>query len=233
VGGKNSAPINEIVALSKSINGLEHGALAGRYQGIAKDLAGGIEAGETDEALTVLREKGQFAIDVLDSLIPRCRWAILECQTRLRFEGRLRTAGQIVSLVGTSAIVGSLGFQETGIALVTGIITLISSVLVVLADFLGSAPGGRKIDVQAAYERLNNAVLDSSVLVNELRVLLKYGGNPQELLTKIAEINALSRSVNKDVGLLLLNQFKGAEKAQAGATDALLLPKHVHEPRPN
>ncbi|GEO43590.1 hypothetical protein SAE02_77380 [Skermanella aerolata] len=138
--------------------------------------------GLADEALRVARDRAETAARFLDR--------------RLRRSRLTRLAANLVGGIAAAGVIGAVIVEQRFVALLTAGITLASSSLALVADYLGGAIGGTG-GLHALHSRAATALTSVAVLDGEFRLLPFAPVTPDERLALVRRANVLAAEVRQ------------------------------------
>jgi hypothetical protein len=224
-----AAPINEISALQRKLAPQSMTEFESRFPSIAEEMKG-FKAGEVavepspNQGQVVqerARAKAIFTQEIIQNAEAACEQGLVVARRNIRVSRTIKTVGQIFSLGGTGAVIGCLGLGKPNPALITSIITLLAAIATLISDYVIAVPGDDgKTNAHDVYQELVAARFDLHTSGFELATLERYSASPDEIEAKVGEINAVCRTVNKNVGNLLVRLLDAHQFPERARTNS-------------
>jgi hypothetical protein len=189
-------PINEIVGL---LGKFEPNALEKLKAVVARDIhplliPGGLMGAKG----AFIRSRSLVAQKALEELQPLCTRGIEVAEKRLVWSKRLRLAGEIVAILGSASVIGSLakaGESSKAIALISGGVALVGSFLSLFSTYFTRLQDEKK-SLFEIYVGLVELRLEASQLLQDLNGYLNAGEEGDydaELTDVVAKANGISK----------------------------------------
>jgi hypothetical protein len=194
--GSDAPPIDEIVNLLDKLAPEELIAFRERLPPDMRPLfvPGGI-AGKADQPLN---ESAELAARTLRTLVKQCdRWADAVGQ-RLRHARRLHMVGDVMAVVGSSSVLGTIAASLSVGVYVSGFVALLGSVTSLIADHVAKLPEGGPSSMFNVYSQLTGGRHRAKQLLDALNSHLRTGipkGGHDEVTGLIGQSNELSKEL--------------------------------------
>lgn len=163
-------------------------------------LKSGIIAGDDDRDSVGQDPKvavalAQVALAALDEVVLKTEPALLRARGRLKLVNRWRLLAQVLTVLGSSVVIGTALIGETAWQFGAALLTLATSIATLLADQAERLLGGKSATAGEAFESLSATVFPAKQLKGELEVLLRIAPGSPELRARIADANALCERI--------------------------------------
>ncbi|AKG23014.1 hypothetical protein [Calothrix sp. 336/3] len=148
--------------------------------------------GETD-AIAV----AELAIIALSTTKTRIDICLTWLRRRLKSSMKLRLIGNLVSAVTSVGLISAVLMESRNAAIATAVINFISSVSLVISQYLESPLFAKNNNPQELFDQLIQSVSEAENLQFKLTVAIKMGATNAELLELSEKANNLVASVRK------------------------------------
>lgn len=196
MGELSGAPINELVALLTKIDAPKLKALRAEFPHLANELQLGRIGGGSEDANAYDLDRAKVAAQSLSAVANRASIELVRIQARMKLSRRRRLLAQILTLVGSSGVLGALALDKPTIAIATSVLTLLASIGSVLADFGERLVSPSKGDIYEAFEQASSVGFKARRLAEELRLAVSHNVATSELRPLIANANQLAEELN-------------------------------------
>lgn len=160
----------------------------------------GIIAGETDRRMNLRLEVSLEALRVADR---GCANKILELRSRLERSNRVELTGQIMTVIGGAAVVGTLAQDLPRVTTyLGGAISLLAGVMPPIAQHLRKGPDEKGTGVAEGFRKLVELRTKAQQLTRELNRWLGSDTDPELIPSELVnEVNVLCAEVSAAVAL--------------------------------
>lgn len=212
MGNQQGAPINEVVALLDRENRKKLIELRELYPEISDELKLGIWGGKADiderKQKRLLRARAEVAFVGLRQAIQDCSQAIEAASWKIQISNKIRLGGQIVTVIGSSSVLGALGNNQNLLAVIAGIFALLGSLSSIFLDYAERIIGSSGESIESIYLELSLARHDAELFSKNLRISIDGAVDDAFLEMSIGEANALCERLN-------LRAYKIIERTRA------------------
>ena len=163
---------------------------------LSAQLEPGIQAG-IEESDGFLIEKAKFFIVVLDQAHSLCSKAAESSLRKLSRATFVRNVGQLCTVISSSTVFGAIGLAQTKTAMISSVVTLVSSLATWGASLFEKVRGGGQSEtLVSVYDFLVSAAYDAELLRKDLELSIKYSESREILASLVNKANELARKIN-------------------------------------
>ena len=194
-------PINEAVFLLSQISTDRLDILRTAYPLIADELRPGVFAGPSDvdpsaSALLLLTAKANVMIAVLDEVSNRAESALVVVSGAIKSARSRRLAGQILVLVGSSSLLGTLALESKTATVIAALLTLLAALGNLLAEHVERLLNPQTGNVYDAFQHLGEGAYRARLLRDQIHLARTYSQPPEEINALLAKGNELCEQLN-------------------------------------
>jgi hypothetical protein len=157
-------------------------------------LAPGQMLGEVSVRATAAAELAVLSLKAIkDRIKVNLKWL----RRRLKQAMRIRLMSNIVSAVTSAGLISSVLLQSKWAAITTALINLISSISLIISQYLESPFLGKQSNSQDLFDQLVQAAVDIEELEFKLTIGIKNQASEEELLELAQKANSVVASVRR------------------------------------
>jgi hypothetical protein len=200
-GVTESQPINEAVFLLSRLAPGRLDSLRSAHPLIAEELQPGVFAGPSDTlessvSADHLSAKASVMVAVLDETYHRAEAALAVVSKAIRTARTRRLAGQILVLVGSSSLLGTLALESKTASVIAAVLTLVAALGNLLAEHQEKILNPQMGNVYDAFQHLGEGAYRARALRDQIQLASKYAQAPEELTSLLAQANELCERLN-------------------------------------
>ncbi|MCL1471625.1 hypothetical protein [Argonema antarcticum] len=176
-------------------------ALRQRYPDQSESLTPGKKLGESNNTGVAVAE---LAIYTLQAITEDANNGLRSLHLRLKRAAKIRLMSNIVGAVTSAGLISAVLVESKGVAIATALINLVSSVSLLISEYLESPSSGEQ-NRRQDLNQLIKAVVDIEMLEFKLTIGIQTKANDEELLKLAQEANAvvaLVRGILMNIGKL-------------------------------
>lgn len=200
MGGLVNAPINEAIFLLNSLAPTRLSQLKAEHPTLQEQLVVGVACGDADEgqetAGPLLHEKASVMIAVLEEAATRAHRGLHVTSVRIAQARRRRLVSQVLVLVGSSTLLGSVALDGKVVSVVSAVMTTLAALGTLLAEHRERLLTPSVGSVYDAFQRLGEGSFKARRISSELGLAIRYGEQPDAIVELIARGNALCEELN-------------------------------------
>ena len=194
MGAVSGAPINELVGVLSLLEQSQIDALRLEFPELAAELRRGQEGGKATNPYDT--QRAEVAVRSLIAIANCAAVELNRVQTRMRLARTKRLMAQILTLVGSSGVLGALALKEPTLAVITSVVTLLASVGNLLADYGERLIRPGQGDIYEAFEQASTANFRARRLADDLKLAVQHAAPAKEIQAQIASANQLAESLH-------------------------------------
>ena len=189
MGSNSAAPINELVSILSAIDPSKLNELRRQFPHLSSELELGRIGGAADDSGGFDLDRAEVAVRSLLAVSNKASIELVRIQARMKSSRSYRLWAQLLTLVGTSTVLGALALNKATLAVVTSVLALLASIGTVLAEFAERLIRPGKGDIYEAFEEASAANFKSRALVNDLRLAISHKVDATSLRALIGSAN--------------------------------------------
>jgi hypothetical protein len=192
----STAPINEAVNLIASVDKAALDDLKARFP--ALDLRPGIEAGEAEEedSRSFLEDKASIISKAADVVEMMATQESAKLRRKIKTSGGIRFAVQIVTILSSASVLGTLIANQNTLATVTAGVTTVVAILGVFADRYEQLLAKGRGNIFDAYDNLTQLLVDLRETRTTLELSVRHQRPVSELDNLITKANQTLEKIN-------------------------------------
>ena len=196
MGTMSGAPINELVAIVSKIDASKLDEFQKEFPHLAEELRVGRIGGAPEDSSAYDVDRAEVAARSLTSVANRAATELIRIHARMKSARRRRLIAQVLTLVGSSGVLGSLALNNSTLAIATSVLTLLASIGAVLAEYSERLVSPGKGDIYEAFEQASSAGFKARRLADDLRLAVSHKVAPTDLLVLITNANQLAEELH-------------------------------------
>lgn len=197
-GNENiSLPINEAVNFLSNNSSNELQSFKLEYPELANDLKPGIFCGGDTSEHKYIVAKAKIMVKTLKLASGSTKNALKKASLKIKTTDRLQTGSQILTLIGSSSVIGTIGMEDNTLHLISALITLMASCGSILIEHLSKIVSPSLGDVRDAYSALTKLTYELVQAHQELELAISYTLPEEKIIQLISQSNLLMSEVNK------------------------------------
>ncbi|WP_281559100.1 hypothetical protein [Thalassomonas sp. RHCl1] len=190
-------PINEAVNFLELIQPEHLSKFRESYPELSEELKPGIIAGSEDYSSEFIKAKANIMLHTLERAINAVKIGSRKAAQRITWVNRIRTGSEILVLVGSSSVLGTINLANETPHILAAAITLIASCGSLLAKHTSRITSPKLGNINVAYTTLSTLVFETSELIKELKLALRFSLPLEDISDLISRGNQLMARVNK------------------------------------
>ena len=183
------APINEAVSLLDKFDPSALARLRVKYPALSRELDPGRMGGSSDSTLD--QDRAKVMIAALTAVTRQADLEVRALRMRMASARRQRRWSQILSLICTSGVLGTLALDKKGIAIAAAVLGLLASIGTLLAEHQEKLLTSGEGDIYSLFESAANFSYKAKLAEQDLRLLLEHAVDDDKLRSAVAAANAL------------------------------------------
>ncbi len=204
MGNFNKSPVNEAVFFLDQFAPESLQALRSQYPELQEELQPGIMAGDAEDpdqekSKRILLAKGRVMVVALEKAICMCDDALSAAVRKMKNARKARLGGQIVTVLGSSGVLGALSATQTTLASVSGVLALLGSLATVAAEYSEQIANPEAGKLNSTYLEIGEARLRATILKQTLEIYLAESFADTALEKAVADANSLCEHVHGKV----------------------------------
>jgi hypothetical protein len=197
MGLSAEAPINEAVALLFTINPALLDSLRQQFPQLAGELVPGRLGGAGDSGAQLNLDRARVMQKALEAAANRAEAELSKIRGRMQGSRKWRLRAQIVSLVGSSGVLGSLALDCPRCTILSALLALLASLGSLLADHQERLLKPGEGNIFDAYEKAGDAVYKAGMMAENLRLLIQHSAPSDDVRAAVESANALCEELNR------------------------------------
>lgn len=198
-------PINEAISYLSSNHSEKISELQARFPDISDELKPGVLAGsdETDESLPSEKDrqyvlaKAKIQSEALAYLVRDASSAAAYCKEKISIIRRLKMGSEILVLIGSSSILGTLNLESDWPTIVAAVATFLAACAALCVDHLQKIMNPELGDIFNAFVELVSLSKSADVLYREMQAALEIDMDDETIGELITRSNELMGKANQ------------------------------------